>query len=87
MAHRIGTLSFGLGVRSDLRADREPSLGSYTAGPEAQPYQLINSRKAKGHWYKSRLYQLHTLWLKDRQVLRVEGKRHAEHPLDGARLQ
>ena len=50
-AHRIGTLSFGPGVGSDLRADREPSLGFDTAGPEAQPYRSINSRKAKGRWY------------------------------------
>jgi len=32
-AHRLGTLSFGPGVGSDLRADREPSLGFDTAGP------------------------------------------------------
>ena len=62
------------------------SLGSDTAGPVAQPYHSTNSRKAKGHWYKSRLYQLRTLWLKDYQALRVEGKDHAEHPLDGARV-
>ncbi len=34
-------------VGSDLRADREPSSGFDTAGPEAQPYHSINSRKAK----------------------------------------
>jgi hypothetical protein len=45
------TLSFGPGVGSDLRADREPSLGFDTAGPEAQPYHSINGRKAKGRWY------------------------------------
>jgi len=49
-AHRIWTLSFGPGVGSGLRADREPSLGFDTAGPEAQPYPSINSRKAKGGW-------------------------------------
>ncbi len=48
--HRLWTLSFGPGVGSDLRADREPSLGFDTAGPEAQPYHSINSRKAKGRW-------------------------------------
>ncbi len=51
MARRIWTLSIGPGVGSDLRADREPSLGFDTAGPEAQPYHSINSRKAKGRWY------------------------------------
>ena len=50
-AHRIWTLSFGRGLGSDLRADRESSLGFDTAGPEAQAYRLINSRKAKGRWY------------------------------------
>ena len=50
-AHRIWTLSFGPRVGSDLRADREHSLGFDTAGPEARPYHSINSRKAKGRWY------------------------------------
>jgi hypothetical protein len=50
-AHCIGTLSFSPGVGSDLRADREHFLGFDTAGPEAQPYRSINSRKAKGRWY------------------------------------
>ncbi len=49
--HRLWTLSFGPVVGSDLRADREPFLGFDTAGPEAQPYHSINSRKAKGRWY------------------------------------
>jgi len=31
-AHRLGTLSFGPGVGSDFRADREPSLGFDTGG-------------------------------------------------------
>jgi len=29
----MGTLSIGRGLGSDLRADREPSLGFDTAGP------------------------------------------------------
>jgi hypothetical protein len=36
-AHRILTLSFGPGVGSDLRADREPSLGFDPAGPTGTP--------------------------------------------------
>ena len=51
-AHRVWTLSFGFGVGSDLRADREHSLGFDTAGPEAQLYHSINTRKAKGRWYE-----------------------------------
>ena len=53
-AHRIWTLSFGPWVGSDLWADREPSLGFDTAGPEAQPYHSIHSRKAKGRWYQAK---------------------------------
>jgi len=54
-AHRLWTLSFGPGVGSDLRADREPTLGFDTAGPEAQPYHSINGRKAKGRCYDTEL--------------------------------
>ncbi len=58
-AHRIWTLSFGPGVGSDLRADREHSLGFDAAGPEARPYHSIDSRKAKERWYHSKSYAFH----------------------------
>ncbi len=87
-AHRIWTLSFGPGVGSDLRADREPTLGFDTAGPEAQPYHSINSRKAQGRWYNPpevlacERFKAANCDLKDsqRRIDRPHGKESPIHP-------